>query len=120
VAVGGANGPADEIWNGRAWTVHVMPDPAGSTETLAQSVWCVAANFCAVDGYYHSSAVFGGLPFAEVWNGSAWTVRSLQPVPGMSDAMLSGVSCGARGACTGVGSAADVGAIPQTLVMTGG
>jgi hypothetical protein len=120
MAVGGANGPADEIWNGRAWTVRVMPDPAGSTETLAQSVWCVAVNSCTADGYYYSSAVLGELPFAEVWNGSAWTVRSLPPVPGMSHALLSGVSCGARGACTDVGSAADVGAIPQTLVMTGG
>ena len=120
MAVGGANVPTVEIWNGRAWTVHVMPNPVGSTATLPRSVWCVAVNSCAALGYYYSSAVPGELPFAEVWNGVAWTVRSLPPVPGMSHALLSGVSCGAKGACTGVGSAADVGAIPQTLVMTGG
>jgi hypothetical protein len=120
MAVGGANVPAAEIWNGRAWTVHVMPDPAGSTETLPRGVWCVAVNSCTAVGFYYSSGVVGELPFAEVWNGSTWTGRSLLPVPGMSHAVLSGVSCGARGACTSVGSAADVGGIPQTLVMTGG
>jgi len=120
MAVGGADVTAAEIWNGRAWTVHVMPDPASSTETVPRGAWCVAVNSCIAVGYYYSSGVLGELPFAEVWNGSTWAGRSLPPVPGMSHAMLSGVSCGARGACTGVGSAADVGGITQTLVMTGG
>ncbi len=57
----------------------------------------------------HATGWISELSLADVWNGTSWAVQST-PSPGPADdPSFTGVSCGAAGACTAVGSALDLG-----------
>jgi hypothetical protein len=55
----------------------------------------------------------------EVWNGTAWTLRSTPNRPSAGRNILNGVSCGASQMCTAVGDTQDVGGTGATLIETG-
>jgi hypothetical protein len=97
-----------ETWNGTAWTVTPSPSPTlpGGGELL-NSVSCTSSTSCMAVG---ESLVFstriGNLvehPFAESWNGTAWTVVPT-PVLAHSGAGLNGVSCTSPSSCMAVGN----------------
>ncbi len=108
VAVGNAGDqsavPFAEVWNGAAWSIH-MPVPSGSYTSDLAAVSCTSATACiAVGGYSTDSTNSTGLPLAETWNGTSWSIQQV-PVPaGTSQGGFSGVSCTAATACTAVGS----------------
>jgi hypothetical protein len=70
-------------------------------------------------GQYRYSNLSLFQTLAEVRNGEEWTLRSTPNVPNAGQNMLSGVSCGAAGACIAVGQTQDAGLIPAALVETG-
>ena len=84
--------PLAEAWNGVAWTILPVPDPAGNGSLSGVS--CSSATACTAVG----SASSG--PLAERWNGMKWAV---QPTPAATGAILDSVSCSSATACTAVG-----------------
>ena len=96
--------PLAESWNGTAWTMKAIPSPKGATNSDLYAVSCGAPSTCVAVGMYEDAAAPHGVPFAEAWNGTAWTVKTLPSPPGGSDPGLSGVSCASAQACLAVGN----------------
>jgi hypothetical protein len=124
-AVGAVFGQPDqslaEIWDGSAWTVQTTPNPPvsnGGQGSILNSVSCASAGSCTAVGHYQFANVAPFRTLAEVWNGTAWSLR-LPPNNVDAPNMLSSVSCGAVGACTAVGRTQDEGGIPATLIESG-
>jgi hypothetical protein len=92
------------LWNGRVWSATLAPQPAGAAGGELTGVSCVSTTSCVAIGQYFGSASAGAsAPFAETWNGTAWTVEAV-PVPaGTSYASLLSVSCTSWTACIAVG-----------------
>ncbi len=110
-----------EAWNGSTWTVQPTPNPAQTQSSSLAGVSCTSASFCSAVGQYQSSnlSTFGALQtLVEVWDGTAWTLRST-PNPSSVQDLLSGVSCGSSQECTAVGQAEDTGGVAATLIETG-
>jgi hypothetical protein len=93
--------PLAEAWNGVAWNIQPMPNPAGSRSTFLSAVSCVGPLLCMAVG--SQSGVNGPGPLAELWNGARWRVV---PTPGPTNGFgaLSAVSCAAPDACIAVGT----------------
>lgn len=102
-----------EVWDGTAWTSQTIPNPSISRGTSLNAIWCTSSTSCTAVGSYQYSFIQIGHTLGEVWNGTRWSLRS---TPGGSNARLSGVSCGASGACTAVGQKPDEGMVPATLI----
>jgi hypothetical protein len=102
-----------ERWNGTAWAVQPIPNPAGATSYQSlYGVSCTSATACtAVGNYHNASGVY--VTMAEQWNGTAWAV---QPTPNPAGANLYGVSCTSGTACTAVGSYLNTRGVTVTLV----
>jgi hypothetical protein len=105
-AVGIASGstntsvPLAERWNGSRWVVQPTPTPAPGSGLEGVSCWSSSA--CTAVG--RTTPVFAGdVPVAERWNGSRWTIQRISRPAGTRSAVLSGVSCPAKAACTAVG-----------------
>ena len=88
-----------ERWDGTAWSIVSVPNPAGATESDLEDVSCVSGSACMAVGWFKESGSQKGL--AESWNGTQWTPIA---TPGQSDAVfLNGVSCASASACVAVG-----------------
>jgi hypothetical protein len=94
--------PLAEDWNGKTWTVKVTPNPKGSTNSNLFAVSCISAKTCMAVGSYDHAAAPTGTPFAELWNGQAWTIKTA-PSPGGDNSSLIGVSCVSAHYCVAVG-----------------
>jgi hypothetical protein len=111
-----------EVWNGSAWAIQPTPNPAMTQGSSLAAVSCTSAASCTAVGQYQSSNLsnFGAdQTLAEVWDGTAWSLRST-PNPSTANDSLAGVSCGASQMCTAVGQAVDPGGVVATLIETGG
>jgi hypothetical protein len=106
-----------EAWNGTAWVVQHTPDPKISLGSYLYGVSCTSASSCTSAGKYSASS--GTRTLAQVWNGTSWSLRSTPNHPATGGDILSGVSCGASGACTAVGTGSDAGQFAATLVEAG-
>jgi hypothetical protein len=91
-----------ESWNGSEWKVQATPNPAGAKGTEPGAVSCTSATACSMAGSYESSAGVL-LPFAEAWNGSAWSLQTMPTAAGATRTRLRGLSCTSATACTAVG-----------------
>jgi hypothetical protein len=92
-------------WNGTAFTDLHAPQPSGVGFAEFTGLSCVSAHRCAIvgDGYNGSS----GNPspaFAEVWNGSTWTITKWTGPKNDTIAELTGVSCTSAVRCIAVGA----------------
>jgi hypothetical protein len=88
---------------GTTWTEDAMPGRSRFT-----SVSCVRRTFCMAVG----SGIGFGPQHAEKWNGTRWSRETLpdpQFYPGLTDLLLSDVSCASVSLCMAVGSAFDWG-----------
>jgi hypothetical protein len=96
---GTSTGTFAEQWNGASWTVTSTVGPAGASDDALTGISCSAAARCMAVGNYDDGTQ--DLPMAELWNGSAW---SLRPMPaGLNAFVISAVSCPAAASCTVVG-----------------
>jgi hypothetical protein len=93
-----------ERWNGKTWTIKPTPNPKGATDSNLYAVSCSAASSCMAVGLYEDAAAPTGVPFAEVWNGTAWTVGTTPNPKGGTNSGLYGVSCSSARACVAVGN----------------
>ena len=90
-----------ESWNGTAWTLRQVPDGSLSPMFL-YAVSCTSPAVCVAVGSYNGP-LGSGLPLAEVWNGTSWTMQA-PAVPNGGFAELTGVSCTSATSCTAVGN----------------
>lgn len=105
-AVSNGPHPLVERWDGTSWSVQ--PSPTSAIGALS-SVSCPAASSCVAVGIDQSDVNSpAGLPLAETWDGTGWTVRSPAHQPG-SPPPFTSVWCTTVGSCTGVASFADQG-----------
>jgi hypothetical protein len=87
-AAGGAQTALAEIWDGTAWAVTAVPQPAGSTATKLDGVSCTAAGSCVAVGSYSSAA--GELPMIAQWNGTAWALVNAPTENGATGTVCTG------------------------------
>lgn len=94
-----------ERWNGTAWALQQVPDPASAAGTNLVAVSCPTASDCtAVGGYTigtHCCVLYPAL--AEHWNGTTWAIHTVPKPAGAHARVLFGVSCTSPGACSAVG-----------------
>jgi hypothetical protein len=98
-------------WNGTGWSIQATPNPkgAGGGSNVAngshlESVSCVSVTACTSVGWYDTNAQ-GEVPFAERWNGTAWSVQHMPTREAVT--ALDGVSCAATTVCIAVGITED-------------
>jgi hypothetical protein len=104
-----------EAWNGTSWSVQQISTPPGNASPALSAVSCASASACLAVGSYRSTQQLD-VPFAEVWNGTSWSLRKVPPSPQGGD-VLTGVSCFAPSACVAVGYRNSTTA-PSTLAET--
>jgi hypothetical protein len=94
--------PIAEHWNGRRWSLTVLPEPAGLATDDLSSVWCTRGGRCWAVGT--SARRVGGAfqPLAEHWTGKKWSVVATRAPGGFSG--LFGVFCRRDTNCWAVGS----------------
>ena len=90
-----------ERWNGTAWRIQPIPQPAKVTQLFGVS--CPAARACTAVGY-QNTGTGDAQPLAEAWNGTRWHIQAI-PLPHKAPGgALSAVSCTSPSACTATGT----------------
>jgi hypothetical protein len=90
-----------ERWDGTSWSAESMPKPVGATYPFVSGLSCTSSTFCTAVGSYLGAGP--DQPFAERWDGSAWSLEPLPQVAAPVDTELSSVSCTSPSACIAVG-----------------
>lgn len=110
-AVGGATlgstkqEPIAERWNGRKWSLSVLPEPAGLPADTLAGVSCLSASRCWAAGSAAQDIGAAALrPLAEHWTGKKWSVVPARASGSYSE--LIGVFCRRDTYCWAVGSGA--------------
>jgi hypothetical protein len=85
------------------WSVQRTPNPVGAMESVLSGVSCTSSTACTAVGYF-TDGVGAGVPLAERWNGSSWTVQRTPRRVGATSSLLFDVSCASPRSCTAVGS----------------
>lgn len=96
---------------GAGWSVESPPTPSGAINSELDAVSCPTTMACTAVGV--AQLARSSVSLAEVWDGTAWRVRSLPSVPAGSP-VLAAVSCTAANACTAVGQQGDAGGDPTS------
>lgn len=118
-AVGGAalgsakQEPIAEHWNGRKWSLTVLPEPAGLAADGLASVWCPGATRCWAAGSAGRRVGAALRPLAEHWTGKKWSVVATRASGGFSN--LSGVFCRRDTNCWAVGARGVGGGVESGL-----
>jgi hypothetical protein len=87
------------------WRMQAPPEPAGTTDQAFGAVSCSSSSACLALAINDYPRGFG--EFAETWNGSHWTVRTVPDGKTTDD--LQGVKCRSAQWCVAVGSKASGG-----------
>ena len=85
------------------WKMQTPPEPAGTTNQAFGAVSCSSSSACLAIAINDYPRGFG--EFAETWNGSHWTVRTVPDGKTADD--LQGVQCRSAQWCVAVGSKAS-------------
>lgn len=90
------------VSNNGHWSM-AQASPPGAIDSSLTGVSCATMTYCIAVGSYQSAANTASIPFAELWDGTAWSTR---PVPSPADGnspVLERVSCSSTTACIAVG-----------------
>ena len=101
----GNNAAIAEHWDGSAWSVVHLPAPRQSDSTDLPSISCTGLASCWAVGTYQSTTTSAELPYAEHWNGRAWSVVKLPHPAGVFVTDAVSVSCSSSVSCWAVGTA---------------
>lgn len=106
-AIGGTgnNVPVADHWDGTAWSVVHLPAPSGSYTAELPAISCSGAASCWAAGDYGSVTTSRTLPYAEHWNGTAWSAVKLPHPAAAFVSNLVAVACPAAADCWAVGTA---------------
>jgi hypothetical protein len=106
-AVGGATlgsmkqEPIAEHWNGRKWSLTVLPEPVGLAADNLGGIWCPGATRCWAAGAASRQVGAALRPLAEHWTGKKWSVVPTRAAGSFSE--LGGVFCRQDTNCWAVG-----------------
>jgi hypothetical protein len=91
-------------WKSEKWTLQTTATPSGAEEVYPGGVSCPTETMCEMAGYYESSGKF--FPFAERWNGTAWSLQTVPTPTGSIGSLVHAVSCtrNPTNQCTMVGA----------------
>lgn len=90
--VGGVKQSVVERWNGVSWSIQSISAPSGAKWTQLRSVSCTSTSFCMAVGEYQNSE--GWIQaLSATWNGSSWSLKTVDAPVGTSNAMLNDVTC---------------------------
>ena len=92
-----------ETWNGTTWQVRHTPNPVRAGRNGFSAVSCTSATACTAAGSDANSDFSPSAGFAEVWDGTRWSIQKTPSPAGAISSGLLGVSCTASTACTSVG-----------------
>jgi hypothetical protein len=95
-----------EQWNGSAWQVAPSQNPPGAKSSILNGVACAQVISCWAVGYYENAKGTATLPYAEHWNGQAWSEVAM-PYPAgekLKVNLMRAVSCPAAKLCFADGS----------------
>jgi len=99
---------------GAGWTTQATAGPAGLAESALSGVSCVSSVWCMAVGVGDNGALDASDPlpgvasFAEIWNGSAWTVLPAAGPVGASPGLYA-ISCASEVFCIAVGQTSSDG-----------
>jgi hypothetical protein len=112
-----------ERWNGTAWSFQSVPNPpnyqTSTSDIVVSAVTCTTASACVAIGNYTP----GNVPtaFAESWDGTAWSLRTIALPPGTIGSTLTSTSCAqsprASWHCAADGSYFGQAQLPVTLAV---
>jgi hypothetical protein len=69
-----------EKWNGSKWTVDATPKaPKGTVGSYFFGIACTSTTHCLAIGYSQKTGNTQFAAISELWNGSKWTLLSVQP-----------------------------------------
>jgi hypothetical protein len=99
--------PLNEIWNGSSWSAPAAQPPVpGSWESaVLNGVSCVSTTWCMASGSLrrNEAGTVYWRPFADIWNGTSWSVTAGVPWGENLEALAYGISCRSTGECWIVG-----------------
>lgn len=105
-----------ERWDGSSWSVVASPNANPLTPNILYDVSCTAATDCwAVGSYRVDETTIATL--TEHWNGAGWSVVASPNPPGLSENILSGVTCRTASDCWAVGHSFDGAGVRLNLVQ---
>jgi hypothetical protein len=85
-----------------AWSVVPSPNPTGANFSELWGVSCANSTSCIAVGGTNGGSL-GESGFAELWNGTEWSVSTVPQPAGAIATRLQSVSCSSATACTAVG-----------------
>ena len=104
--------PLVERYDG-SWSILSVPSPSGGTGAYFNSVSCTGPDFCAAVGVQYPGIFEQN--FAEIWNGTSWSITAAPDRSASANGSLSGVSCANPTFCIAVGGDA-AGGTDESLV----
>ena len=84
------------------WSVARV-SPPGAIDSLLTAVSCASTTNCIAVGHYQLAENSQSIPFAVLWNGTDWSVRTVPLPAGATSPALERVSCSTNTACIAVG-----------------
>ncbi len=98
----GVHSALSTTWNGTAWTLQTVPNPAGARRSVLLDVSCSDVTHCTgVGAFLNASGV--QVTLAERWDGRAWSVQTTPNPAGSTNSVLQNVTCDAANTCVAVG-----------------
>jgi hypothetical protein len=92
-----------ERWDGKDWSIQHSPIPPDPYSTWLSTVSCYSATACtAIGGSFNGQSRVG--EYAERWNGSSWSLRTLSTPYGDGNP-ITAVVCASPRSCVAVGYA---------------
>ncbi len=112
--VSGNDAPLVERYNGTTWSIVPVPMPSGGNGAYFTGISCTGPAFCAAVGVQFPGAFQQN--FAEVWNGTVWSITATPDRSATANGSLAGVSCVSAAYCLAVGGDAASG-VDETVVQ---
>ena len=84
------------------WSIARV-SPPGAFNSFLTGVSCASITDCIAVGHYQLAENSVPIPFAVLWNGTDWAVRTVPLPAGATSPVLEGVSCSTITACIAVG-----------------
>jgi hypothetical protein len=116
---GDLNPVADSWTSSTGWSITPVPLPTEAKEAGFEGVSCSSSTECVAVGISVNSAGHFQ-PYAALWQGGSWTVKTVPSPPEAVNTMLEGVSCPSATFCIAVGmSDTSSGRIPVSESWNG-
>lgn len=90
-------------WRHRHWSIQNTAQGPGTVSSQLAAVSCSAPHACVAVGSLNYNDDSNRDPFAELWDGTAWSVRSPPSLTLTGSAELDAVSCPSTTRCVAVG-----------------